>query len=85
MNNKISRINHSFVEEISYVDGKPRKEIGIRIKHMGTSVLREIFEFLDYNVVRIDCVMIGHLTKKDMPRGQWRILEKSDIDPFHMY
>lgn len=77
--------NEIQVEEISYVDGKPRKEIGIRIKHMGTSVLREIFEFLDYKVVRIDCVMIGHLTKKDMPRGQWRILGKTDIDPFHMY
>lgn len=73
------------VEEISYVQNKPKKEIGIRIKHMGTSVLRKIFEHLSYNVVRMDCVMIGHLTKKDLPRGRWQILDKTDVNPFHMY
>jgi len=73
------------IEEISYVQNKPKKEIGIRIKHMGTSVLRKIFEHFNYNVVRMDCVMIGHLTKKDLPRGKWQILDKSEIGPFHMY
>lgn len=73
------------VEEISYVDGKAKKEVGIRIKHMGTSVLRKIFENFDYNVIRMDCVMIGHLTKKDLPRGKWKIISKEEVNPFHMY
>ena len=73
------------VEEISYVDNKPKKEVGIRIKHMGTSVLRKIFENFGYNVLSVDCVMIGHLTKKDLPRGRWQILSKEEVNPFHMY
>lgn len=73
------------VEEISYIDNKPKKEVGIRIKHMGTSVLRNIFEHLGYDVLSIDCVMIGHLTKKDLPRGRWQILSKEEVNPFHMY
>ena len=73
------------VEEISYVDNKPKREVGIRIKHMGTSVLRNIFEHLGYDVLSIDCVMIGHLTKKDLPRGRWQILSKEEVNPFHMY
>ncbi len=73
------------VEEVSYVTNKPKKEVGIRIKHMGTSVLRTIFEHLGYNIIRLDCVMIGHLTKKDLPRGRWQILAKEEVDPFHMY
>lgn len=73
------------VEEISYVDNKPKKEIGIRIKHMGTSVLRTIFENFGYDLLSVDCVMIGHLTKKDLPRGRWQILDKTEVNPFHMY
>jgi 23S rRNA pseudouridine2605 synthase len=71
------------VEEISYVDGAPKKEIGIRIKHMGNSVLRTIFEHLGYDVVRIDCVTIAHLTKKDLPRGRWKTLSLKEIDLFN--
>jgi len=71
------------VEEISYVDGAPRKEVGIRIKHMGNSVLRTIFSHLGYDVVRIDCVTIAHLTKKDLPRGRWKILSKKEIELFN--
>ncbi|MFT5678236.1 MAG: 23S rRNA pseudouridine2605 synthase, partial [Patiriisocius sp.] len=38
------------VEEISYVKDKPKKEIGIKIKHMGNSVIRDIFADLDYDI-----------------------------------
>lgn len=68
-----------FVEEISYVDGAPKKEIGIRIKNRGHSVIRAIFEQLNYEVVRIDCVTIAGLTKKDLPRGRWRHLTAQEI------
>jgi 23S rRNA pseudouridine2605 synthase len=71
------------VEEISYVDGAPKKEVGIRIKHMGNSVLRTIFSHLGYDVVRIDCVTIAHLTKKDLPRGRWKFLSKKEIELFN--
>jgi len=67
------------VEDISYVDGAPKKEVGVKIKHRGNSVLRTIFEHLNYEVVRIDCVTIAGLTKKDLPRGNWRHLTKQEV------
>jgi 23S rRNA pseudouridine2605 synthase len=73
-----------FVEEISYVDNAPKKEVGLRIKHMGNSVIREIFSELGYDVIRVDCVTIAHLTKKDLPRGRWKLLSQEEIELFAM-
>lgn len=67
------------VEEISFVEGSPKKEIGLKIKHTGNSVIRTIFEHLNYEVVKIDCVTIAGLTKKDLPRGNWRHLTKQEV------
>ena len=72
------------VEEVSYVDNAPKREIGLKIKHMGNSVIRTIFEHLGYDVVRVDCVTIAHLTKKDLPRGNWKHLTKAELDLFGM-
>ncbi|MCW5518637.1 rRNA pseudouridine synthase [Aureitalea sp. L0-47] len=72
------------VEEISYVDNAPKKEVGLRIKHMGNSVIRDIFSELGYDVIRVDCVTIAHLTKKDLPRGRWKFLSQAEIELFAM-
>ena len=72
------------VEEISYVENAPKKEVGLRIKHMGNSVIREIFSHLGYDVVRVDCVTIAHLTKKDLPRGRWKILSEEEVRLFSL-
>jgi 23S rRNA pseudouridine2605 synthase len=72
------------IEEISYVDNKPKKEVGLKIKHMGNSVIREIFDHLGYNILRLDCVTLAHLTKKDLPRGRWKTLTKEELELFSM-
>lgn len=72
------------VEEISYVDNSPKSEVGLKIKHTGTSVIRTIFEHLGYDVVRMDCVTLGPLTKKDLPRGRWRTLTEKELSLFSM-
>lgn len=72
------------VDEISYVDNAPKSEVGLKIKHTGNSVIRTIFENLGYDVVRVDCVTLGPLTKKDLPRGRWRTLTKKELDNFSM-
>ncbi len=72
------------VDEISYVHNAPKKEIGLKIKHTGNSVIRNIFEHLGYNVVKVDCVTIGPLTKKDLPRGRWRHLTEQEMNTFSM-
>jgi len=73
-----------FIEEISYVDGAPKKEVGLRIKHTGNSVIRTIFEHLNYEVVKIDCVAFAGLTKKDLPRGRYRHLTDQEINGLKM-
>ena len=72
------------VEDISYVVNAPKKEIGLKIKNMGSSVIRDLFEHLGYQVVKVDCVTLAHLTKKDLPRGRYRHLTNDEISLFSM-
>jgi len=73
-----------FIEEISYIDGAPKKEIGLKLKQTGNNAIRAIFDHLKYEIVRLDCVAIGHLTKKDIPRGHWKHLTQQEINTLKM-
>lgn len=72
------------VEEVSYIDGEPKSKIGLKIKNTGNSILHTIFEHLNYDIVRVDCVQIGHLTKKDLPRGHWKHLTQQEVNTLMM-
>jgi 23S rRNA pseudouridine2605 synthase len=67
------------VDEISYVEGESKKEIGIRLHSGKNRIVRRIFETLDYKVMRLDRVVFAGLTKKDLPRGRWRHLTKEEV------
>lgn len=67
------------VEEISYIEGASKKEIGLKIKNTGNTIIRTIFDYLKYDIEKIDCVSIGQLTKKDIPRGHWKHLTEKEI------
>ncbi|WP_044402562.1 pseudouridine synthase [Lacinutrix sp. Hel_I_90] len=71
------------VEEVDYVDNK-KNEVGIKIKNTGNTILHTIFDYLKYELVRIDCVQIAHLTKKDIPRGNWKLLTEQEINTLKM-
>ncbi|MFL0353870.1 pseudouridine synthase [Xanthomarina sp. GH4-25] len=72
------------VEEISYIDGASKKEIGLKIKNTGNTILRTIFDELKYDIISLDCVAIGHLTKKDIPRGHWKHLTEQEVNTLKM-
>jgi 23S rRNA pseudouridine2605 synthase len=72
------------VEEISYIEGESKNRIGIKIKNTGNTILRTIFDILKYDIVKIDCVAIGHLTKKDIPRGHWKHLTEQEVNTLKM-
>lgn len=72
------------VEEISYIDGASKKEIGLKIKNTGNTIIRTIFDYLNYEIVNLDCVTIGHLTKKDIPRGSWKHLTELELNTLRM-
>ena len=67
------------IEEISYIEKEPKTEIGLKLKTSNVKVVRAIFENFDYNVLRIDRVSFAGLTKKNLPRGNWRILTEQEI------
>lgn len=72
------------VEEISYIDGASKKEIGLKIKNTGNTIIRTIFDELNYDIINLDCVAIGHLTKKDIPRGHWKHLTEQEMNTLRM-
>jgi len=75
---------HVAVEEISYIDGASKKEIGLKIKNTGNTIIRTIFDELKYDIISLDCVAIGHLTKKDIPRGYWKHLTEQELNTLRM-
>lgn len=72
------------VEEISYIEGAPKKEIGLKIKNTGNTIIRTIFDHFKYDILRLDCVGIAHLTKKDIPRGHWKHLTEQEVNTLKM-
>lgn len=72
------------VEEVSYIDGASKNEIGLKIKNTGNTIIRSIFDHLKYEVIGLDCVAIGHLTKKDIPRGHWKHLTEQELNTLKM-
>lgn len=72
------------VEEISFIDGASKKEIGLKIKNTGNIIIRTIFDYFKYDIISLDCVAIGHLTKKDIPRGHWKLLTEQEINTLKM-
>lgn len=68
-----------FVEEISYIEKEAKSEVGLKLRSSNVKVVRAIFESFDYDVLRIDRVSFAGLTKKNLPRGNWRFLTDQEI------
>ena len=84
-NDEISQIKNGLFVEDEYikVDNVERLEkdyeVGIEI-HMGKNrIVRKLFESLNHRVSKLDRVLFGPFTKKDLPRGKWRILNQNEI------
>jgi 23S rRNA pseudouridine2605 synthase len=72
------------VEEISYIQGESKNLIGLKIKNTGNTIIRTIFDHFKYDIIKIDCVAIAHLTKKDIPRGHWKQLTEQEVNTLKM-
>ncbi|MBB1560772.1 MAG: rRNA pseudouridine synthase [Flavobacteriaceae bacterium] len=72
------------VDSISYIEGKPKNEVGIEI-HIGWNrVVRRVFKKMGYEVEALDRVIFAGLTKKNIKRGHWRILTEMEVNNLKM-
>ena len=66
-------------DNISYADPVDKKQVGIEIHSGRNRIVRRIFEYLDYKILKLDRVYFAGLTKKGVPRGKWRFLNDQEI------
>ncbi len=65
-------------DEVSVVT-PDQQVIGIEIHSGKNRVVRRIFEQLGYEVTQLDRTTYAGLTKKDLPRGNWRFLTEKEV------
>jgi 23S rRNA pseudouridine2605 synthase len=67
------------VTAISHIQGKSKKEVGVEVHSISPAVLVKLFAVVGAKVVQMDRVVYGGMTKKELPRGNWRKLNSKEI------
>ncbi len=71
-------------DSINYVNPEDKKQVGVEIHSGRNRIIRRIFEYLGYKIIRLDRVYFAGLTKKGLQRGRWRYLTKNEIGMLKM-
>jgi len=66
-------------DALAYADPTDTSIIGIELHSGKNRIVRRMFEFLGYDVKNLDRVMFANLTKKNVERGKWRMLNEKEI------
>lgn len=67
------------VDAINILPDGNGKELGIEIHSGRNRIIRRIFLFFGYKVIKLDRVLLGSLTKKNLRRGNWRTLTQKEL------
>lgn len=68
-------------DEIAYISREnDKKQIGIELHSGRNRIVRRIFENFGYKVLKLDRVFFAGITKKDLPRGKWRMLKEEEVN-----
>jgi len=71
-------------DAINYADPADKSQVGIEIHSGRNHIVRRIFESLGYEVAKLDRVYFAGLTKKNLSRGEWRLLSEKEINLLKM-
>ena len=67
------------VDQLEFPDAENPYEVGVEI-HIGRNrIVRRMFGALGYEVVKLDRTVFAGLTKKNLSRGQYRLLNEKEI------
>ena len=71
--------NNIEIISINYVNDGLKNELGLEVRASRMSSTVNLFEKYHHKVISIDRVIIAGLSKKDLPRGKWRLLKKQEV------
>jgi 23S rRNA pseudouridine2605 synthase len=71
------------LNKASFVKSDPR-EVGVEIHSGRNRIVKRIFEHFGYKVTKLDRVIFACLTKKNVPRGNWRHLTEEEMNILRM-
>lgn len=66
-------------DSVAFPDPSDKKNIGIEIHSGKNRVIRRMFEALGFEVEKLDRVMFGPFTKKNIARGKFRLLTDHEL------
>ena len=68
------------VDDVQYAEGfNDKRVVGVALHSGRNRIVRRIFEYLGYEVHKLDRVIFAGLTKKDLPRGRYRELSDKEV------
>ena len=67
------------VDEIRIINNTYNKELLLTLHSGRNRIVRRIFEFFDYEVLKLDRILFAGISKKNTPRGKWRFLNDKEI------
>jgi 23S rRNA pseudouridine2605 synthase len=71
-------------DAVNYADPVDKTQVGVEIHSGRNHIVRRIFEHLGYEVSKLDRVYFAGLTKKNLPRGEWRFLSEKEVGMLKM-
>lgn len=66
-------------DNAEFVNETDAKEVGVELHSGKNRIVRRAFESLGYTVKKLDRVSFAGLTKKDLPRGAYRLLSEKEV------
>jgi 23S rRNA pseudouridine2605 synthase len=66
-------------DKAEFVNDTDSREVGVELVSEKSQVVRRAFEALGYAIVKLDRVTFSGLTKKDLPRGNYRHLTEKEV------
>jgi 23S rRNA pseudouridine2605 synthase len=67
------------VDVLAFTDAQDKTQVGVELHSGRNRIVRRIFEHLGYDVRNLDRVIFAGLTKKNVPRGKYRLLSEKEI------
>ena len=66
-------------DAVSFVEKDDKTQVGMEIHSGRNRIVRRMFEYFGYKVIKLDRVYFAGLTKQGIPRGKWRFLSNKEV------